>query len=468
VNYASVLLLLAALTLTGAGLASILVRPRSLSMPEFFGLAFLLGFGMVGLISVLVMLAGGQVMMGIPVTTALLGAGLFVWKRPPYQPASEGSLAGLAGKMLVSIAAFTAFILAALGDDPGHDVRAFWSMKARSIERHGTFRNPDFLGEERPHAHIRYPLLLPSVHALVYGAVGSDDGRAIRMLMAAFYVASLGVVGAALRERLAPGPASVGTAVFAFLPAVLTAASGGALTGYADYPLAIFLFLGTIEAQRWLRQGDVRTATLSLLAFACVSQMKLEGGLMAVAFLGLLPLAGFLMHGPKTALAAAVIPAIGVMLATAWRLTSRGFSTPTADVQTLVGIDLGRIPGILQGLGSNLVRIKEWGLLWPATAIALVLRSRRWRDPESLTFWMGALMFVLYILVWAALPRENAKDAMRHNTTRLVLHLAPLFFVWTAARLSEAVGWASSRPEAGPAMRERVALSSLPSSGSNT
>ena len=433
----SVPLLLAGLACAGAGAAALLFPSRSLGRFEFLGLAFVLGFGLVGLAGIVVMLAGGSLGLHIPAVAAVAGAAVLAWRRPAFLPSSKLGLAGAGGRLLTLLAAAAAFHLAASGDDPGYDVRAFWSLKSRSLERHGTFRNPDFLSDDRPHAHPRYPLLVPTLHALVQRAAGTFDGRLLRLMMAVFYLGSLGIVSAALRSRLSADAAAVGTAVFAFIPAVLSAESGGALSGYADYPLAVFLLFAAWRADAWLRDGEGRDAAAAALGLACVSQTKLEGLPMLAVATALLGLFGILRRGWRALPLAAAVAAPGVLLGGAWLLAARAFAPSPLEDMVWTGVHASRLPGLLRGLGSHLLRFKDWGPLWAVAGILAVLAPPRPRSAGSLLFWTGALMLAAYTGIWCVKAAENASDAMRHNATRLLLQLVPVVFVWLAVRAHE-------------------------------
>lgn len=428
-------LAVALLTLLAAGAGpAVELRRRSWrgGWTSLAGLAFVFGFGLVGLASIVLMLAGLRTSALVPPVIAAASVAWAVARFRPPAPPDERT----AWRFLLAIPALAAVALACVDDNPGWDVRSFWGLKAKSIQRHGTFRNPDFTESERPHPHARYPLLGPSVHAWIQAATGSHDGRAIRLTMACFFAASLAVVLAALRERVPERWALALTAVFSTTPAVLTAESGGAASGYFDYPLSIFFLIACVELRGWIEEGDRRAAWAAAFAIACLGQVKDEGVAMsATLLLAGAPLA-FRTGGGRRAALSLAIPAAGLLLAAAWLWTRRDLLPDEANFAASRGIRLSWIPEILRQLASQTLRPKEWTLLWAGVYALLILRRPRLIESETLLPLAGALILGIYVLVWAGFPAASPKDIMRHGANRLVLHVLPVFYVWGAGRLS--------------------------------
>ncbi|HYE99752.1 MAG TPA: hypothetical protein VEJ18_12620, partial [Planctomycetota bacterium] len=282
-----------------------------------------------------------------------------------------------------------------------------------------------------------YPLLAPSVHAWIHEVSGTWDGRPLRICMAAFFAASLGVVLQVLRRRVPERPAWLLTALFGATPAVLTAESGGALSGYVDYPLAIFLLVTVDRLAAWIEAPDPGAAAVAALGVACLSQMKDEG--IAIAFLLVLlaPGVGLIHGGPRRAAGAAGLCVGGAALAAAWLLVRQSFLADDNHLGASPGLRIGWLPEVVRLLFSQMLRPKEWTLLWVAILAVLVLRPPSPRRPESLLPWTGIGLLLLYVLVWCAFPGESPKQVMRHGVNRLVLHVLPIFFVWTAGRVHE-------------------------------
>ncbi|HTF56164.1 MAG TPA: hypothetical protein VK661_02765 [Planctomycetota bacterium] len=433
--YIRFLLALAAWTCAGAGLvAAFRSRSRPVWRLQFLALSYILGFGAVGLASVLVMMCGIHLGPWLPVAMAAIGVGLYFRFRPVWDASRDTLSRVLPGYVVAGGAAVLVFLAAISSDHLQGDGAEFWGLKARSIERAGTFRNPDFTSEVRPHRHAGYPLLLPSTYAWIYSATGSYSERPIRISLAIFFLASLAVVSAELRERL-PGPlASWMTALYAWIPAFTRPATGIA-DGYCDYPLAIFILIGLIQARRWLERPEIGSAILSAVALACAGQSKDEGAAFAVLALVLFPIFGAAARGPVGALRAAAIPAVGLPALALWFWIRQSFVPDPELLTAATGFDALRIPGVVYWLGWNLAKVQKWSLMWPAVLALLILRFPRPKNHESLLAWGGLGILAMYVGVWTLMPAQGARAAMEGNAVRLILHSVPLLFVWSARML---------------------------------
>jgi len=426
---------LAVLAAAGTGPATLLFRRSGpVFLPVFLGCSFVLGFGVTGLTSVVVMLSGGRIGPWLFLTCGAFGILWALWARPQLRPPSLGRPS--AGTVMVGILAGIAVLMAGLGEDAGWDFTAFWSLKAKSLERYGTFRNPDFTEDLRPHGHPRYPLLVPAVHSWIYSATGSFSERWIRLTMAAFFVSSLAVVHGALRETLGERATPWAVALYASTPSLLTAESGGALSGYCDYPLAIFALAAIVQAARWLETGETRAAGAAALALACAGQTKDEGGLVVAAtVLALVGTAAGRREGWRRIVCAALLPAAGETFVALWMLASRGLLPDPAHVTAGTRLRWEWFPEVLRSLVSQLVRFKEWSFFWGIAALVLATAPPRLREPRSLLIFVPTMVLLAYLFVWMYFPADTPKAIMRHNVNRLVLHLFPLVFVWVAGRV---------------------------------
>lgn len=444
--YIRFFLALAAWTFAGAGLAAAFrSRSRPVGRLEFLATSYILGFGAVGLASVLVMMCGIGVGPWLPVVTAAIGAGLFLRYRPAWDASRDDLARALPGHVVAGGAAVLVFLAAISSDHLQGDGAEFWGLKARSIERAGTFRNPDFTSEVRPHRHAGYPLLMPSAYAWIYSATGSHSERPIRISLAIFFLASLAVVAAELRERL-PGPlASWMTALFAWMPAFTRPATGIA-DGYGDFPLAIFILIGLVQARRWIEKPEPGPAILSAVALACAGQIKDEGAAFAALALVLFPIFGAAARGGRGALQAAAIPAVGLPALALWFWIRKSFVPDPELLTAATGFDALRIPGVVYWLGWNLAKIQKWSLMWPTALALLFVRFPRAKNPESLLAWGGLGILAIYVAVWTLMPAQGARAAMEGNAVRLILHSVPVLFVWSARALGTFPGLVADLP----------------------
>lgn len=427
------LLALATWTCAGAGLAAAF---RSRSLPagrlEFLALSYILGFGAVGLASVVVMICGIPLGPWLPLVSGAVGIALFLRGRPAWD---AGPIRIRVGHVVACGAAVLIFLAAISSDHLQGDGAEFWGLKARSIERAGTFRNPDFTSEVRPHRHSGYPLLMPSVYAWIHSATGSTSERPIRISLALFFLASLALVSAELRERLPASMAAWLTALFAWTPA-FTRPATGLVDGYGDYALAIFILIGLAQARRWLEKPELGPAILAALALACAGQTKDEGAAFAVLALVLFPIFGAAARGAGGAWRAAAIPATGLPLLVLWFWIRQSFVPDPEALTAATGFDALRLPGVVYWLGWNLAKIPKWSLMWAAVLGLLVVRFPKPENPESLLAWCGLGLLALYVATWTLMPVQGARAALEGNAVRLILHSVPIMFVWMGRTLA--------------------------------
>ncbi len=435
--YVKLTLALLVLTLAGAGLAALLLRrssPRGLL--EFLGLSYALGFGLVGLASVVLMLAGIRIGPWLAISLGILGMVLLIACRPRFAPGAPVARLARAGQAFTVLVVLGMIFGALHRESIGWDAEIFWSLKGRSIQRYGSFRNPDFLSPEQIHVNIQYPLLVPSIYAWVYDATGSTNGRPIRLTMTLLFVASLAVLGAALRRRL-PADLSVWlTALYALTP-MFDRVGGGVVGGYADYPLGVFILIAALSALAWLETGDRGAMVLSACAIAYASQIKSEGGAFTVVCALVFPLFGARIRGWRGALEGASIVAAGLILFGLWTQARRSFPPGAGSTSFAIGVEFkspseglpSRVPFVLREFATELSGTARWQLFWPALFVILVLRFPRPKHPLSFLAWTGLGQLGVYLVVWALHYNPEFKY---WNAHRMLLHLYPTLFAWGA------------------------------------
>jgi len=428
---ARLLLALGAMSLFGAGLATLLRYPRRFHAAEFAGLAVVLGMAGAGLLCVLLMLSGFTFGPWVLVAVAAAGAAALVARRPEFHAREPFDRLTAAGHAVTVASSLTLLVGALHTDFGGWDGEAFWTLKARSLARYGTFRTPDFTAAARPHPHPNYPLVIPSVYALIYRATGSTDGRLLRAATTVFMLASFAIVLGLLRERLPARHAAWLTAAFALVPA-FARAHGGGLDPYCDYPVAVFVLLSAFAAVRWL-EGEPRAGFLCAFALASLSQVKLDGTVAVFFACLLLPALAFGMRRWRGAAEAVAIVAPAALLTLVWRLTTRDYPGAIHLVPPM----WSHLPETLRGLASSMTRPTEYGLVWPFFLAMLVARRPRLAHPDAFPAALLAAVLAAYVFILLSYPwGDDAREVMRHNRVRLVMHVTPLAFVWAARRLA--------------------------------
>jgi hypothetical protein len=290
-----------------------------------------------------------------------------VWTRPRWP--AVGAAAALAA-LLAEYA--RAFAVAPLNR---YDAWAIWTLKGHALYAFGWADPAVFAGSEYRFANLDYPLLLPSLEALDFHAMGAFDTRLVHVQFVLLLVAALAALGTVLAGRVSAlvlwlllGAVSLAPAVFDQL-----------LTAYADLPLALVFAVGVAAAARWLVTDERWSLAVATLCFAGALLLKNEGALfVAAAFAGLFAAA----YGRWRTLAVAL--AVDVLLLLPWKLYVRAHDLrdinyslgDTFDVHHVSG-RLGVGPIAFRTLGREMADPRQWGLLAPLFVVLLVFAAAR-------------------------------------------------------------------------------------------
>lgn len=286
------------------------------------------------------------------------------WRRPGW--ATLGGAAALAAPLAEYARAF------AVAPLNRYDAWAIWALKGHALYSFGWADPTVFAGDRYRFANLDYPLLLPSLEAVDFRAMGAFDTRLVHLQFLLLLVAGLAALGALLRDRVPTlvlwgllGAIAVAPAVFDQL-----------LTAYADVPLALIFAVGVAAAGRWLVTDERWALAVATLCFGGALLTKNEGTLfVAAVFVGLL-LAAY-RRWRVLAFAAAA----DVALLLPWRLYARihhlhdiNYSlTDTFNVDHVRG-RLGVGPIAFRTLGAEMIDPRKWGLLAPIF-LALLLAA---------------------------------------------------------------------------------------------
>src|SRR5207237_7653992 len=127
---------------------------------------------------------------------------------------------------------------------------AIWAMKARALYDFGGAQHDVFT--TAPYGPLQHPLLLPSLEATGFRAIGSYDGTLIHLQLALIALGFAATLWTLLGERV-PAPFA-GAAALAVLAAPSTLRQ---LVGnLADVPLAFFVSLGVVCLARALDEDE--------------------------------------------------------------------------------------------------------------------------------------------------------------------------------------------------------------------
>jgi len=283
---------------------------------------------------------------------------------------------------------------------------AIWGTRARALYEFGGATGPVFTSEV--YLPLQHPLLLPSLEAIDYRAMGVYDPALAHVQLALYAIGFLLAFVALLRDRVPFG--LVGLSVLAILSAepVLKQLS----TNLADVPLAFFVALGLVGTGRWLAGGERWPLVAGALFLGAATMTKGEGLFFALA--ALLALAPFARsRWRELAFAALAV----VLIVLPWRLFVAIEDLPLVEYRFRNAFSPGylsdnsdRVEPAVRGLGGEIFSL-DWGLLAAFFAAALVagLLARRYALAAFAALWTALAFLGLVLVYWiSTIPIELA------------------------------------------------------------
>ena len=353
------------------------------------GLAYLCGLVLVGIVSAhlaLVHVAVGWIGLAVLAACAVAAA---VWRlrgtaRPVPKRPGWVDVAGTAAFVALVVEYARAFRVALLNR---YDAWAIWALKGHALYSFGWADPVVFAGASYRFANLDYPLLLPSLEAIDFRAMGSFDTRLLHVQFLLFLVAAVLALVALLRDVVPPLLLWVSVLALAVAPTVFDQL----LTAYADLPLALVFGVGVAAVGRWTSTNERWALAVATLCFGGALLTKNEGSLVVLAvFLGLLLVA----RRRWRALAAAA--AVDVALVVPWRIYTSVQHIHDINYSLLDSFDYGHIHGragvgpiAFRTLGGQMLDPGQWGLLMPISATIVIVALAT-----------GPRKLALFALVW--------------------------------------------------------------------
>jgi hypothetical protein len=355
------------------------------------GLAYLCGLAIVGGLSAqlalirfsfgwiaLVLLASVLVLVG---GSRLVGTELPRWQRPEWL-----SVAGALAVAGVLAEYSRAFAVAPLDR---YDAWALWTLKGHVLYAFGWADPVVFAGSSYRILHMEYPLLLPSLEAIDFRAMGAFDTRLIHLQFLLMLVAALAAWAAVVRDLVPSSLLWASLLAFVLAPSMFDQL----LSAYADLPLALFFAGGAAAAARWLVTNERWALSVAALFFAAALLTKNEGSLFVLAaFLGLA------FAAPHRWRALAAVAAVEILAILPWRVFTKIYNLRGADFRLSDSFDFGRVasriglgPRAFATLGQQMIDPRQWGFLF-VLFLAVVAAA----------FLLGLRALPLYSVVLAA------------------------------------------------------------------
>jgi hypothetical protein len=337
------------------------------------GLAYLCGLVATGILAAhlaLVHVSFGWLALALTSAVSVLsGAWHLRGTERPLRTRPRWPVMGAAAALAAVLAEYArAFAVAPLNR---YDAWAIWALKGHALYAFGWADPAVFAGSQYRFANLDYPLLLPSLEAVDFRAMGAFDTRLVHLQFLLFLVAALAALGTLLAGRVHALLLWLLLGAVALAPAVFDQL----LTAYADLPLALVYAVGIAAAGRWLLTDERWALAVATLCFAGALLLKNEGTLfVAAAFAGLF--AAAYRRWRPLALAAAV----DVLVLLPWKVYVRAHDL--GDINYNLGDSLhphklGVGPIAFRTLGREMLDPRQWGLLAPIFAVLLVLAALR-------------------------------------------------------------------------------------------
>ncbi|MEW5976687.1 MAG: hypothetical protein AB1898_12865 [Acidobacteriota bacterium] len=401
-----------------------------------------------------------------PLTVFLLVVGLLgvlasikrVWRGFSFSPArlqnlkrwieTLGDLSWFEWTCVATVAVFAALIALDSVSQPllGFDSRAIWGMKAKVLFQEKGIYGEDFFDASRLHAHQRYPLLLPLLESFVCSFLGGISERLMKLLFPAFYVSLILVFYATMRHRFSRSYALLGATVLAGLPVFSAFSNGGAASGYADLPLAYFVFVHAVSLHRFLESKQVTDLAISLLFGLAAVFTKNEGlalcGIALVCFGGVrLMTSRWTLKEWLPLLLATALAAIILFPWFQYRsqlpLIDENYWTLLKPSHLLAGLD--RVPFILKAfLKEYLLKVHLWNVLGVMLVAALVLSPVKSLKGPHIYFLALPLLYSALLLGIFMTTDWRVEEQIPVALSRLVMQTIPLLMLWLFHQFHEA------------------------------
>jgi hypothetical protein len=277
-----------------------------------------------------------------------------------------------------------------------------WATKARALYAHGGVEDAVFASDA--YAHPDYPLLLPTLEAIGFRALGHFDSVALHLQLAGLALAF--VAAAWTISRASATPAVSGLAVLTAIsaPAVLKQLGWN----YADVPVGIFCSLGVAALAAWLRTGEKWLLTTAVVLLAAGASTKSEGLLFALAALAA---ALLVTVGSRRGRVVHVLVGGGAFLLAIlpWRLYVLAHGLEAQDYELSNVLDLSfladntdRVRTAAPELLREMATSDNWGLVLPLAACALAVGLLRGRFAVAAfgALWLGCSFVGLLLIYW--------------------------------------------------------------------
>ena len=322
------------------------------------------------------------------------------------------------------------------------DSRAIWGIKAKMLYAEGTVFSPDFMHENRLHAHFRYPLTYPISMAFIYFGLGAADDWAVMLLVGLFFPFLLmflyELIKRVCNDRL---KALLGTAMIALLP-LYYRADGPAHSGYADAPMALFYLVSFGILLLWRMTRNKNLLLLGITLSAVLPLVKNDGTMFMLLNLALVIWPEKGVFSLKSLAKRIVIFGMisGVVLVPWFVLRSN--IPDLADEQyfsrlniQILSENVKNIPTILRFYFRAFIGLQKamtggaffWLGMWFIFAYSMVKAFKEREVLSIMIFWL--IVFFLFFMTIIYMLAPGGPDTIKSNFFRICLSITPLLVI---------------------------------------
>jgi hypothetical protein len=300
--------------------------------------------------------------------------------------------------------AFRTFLIRPLVEN---DAWTIWAAKARLL--YGDPSAAPAALRSGQYGQAPYPLGLPTLQALGFGAMGRFDGTLIGAQFAGLAFGFVAALWSVLDRRARPIAIALAAAAVVAAPELLYQL----LTHYADVPLGLFVGLGVAAAAAWTARPDedgwLLACAVTFLAMAGLT--KSEGLMFAVAGAIALIVAQIgrgWTHRLRPAFAAVACLAV-VLVPWSLYCAAYGLSSADYDLKNVASVGYlrdhsDRLGPVVRELWTQLQTSANWGYLVAAIGIGIAtgIVGQRWRATAFAVAWLSLAAGGLVLVYWVS------------------------------------------------------------------
>lgn len=275
--------------------------------------------------------------------------------------------------------------------------------------------------------HRTYPPLVPILEAWIYGFVGRLDESMAKLIGPYFYLAAaLLLISVARRAKNHCWSATLVVLPFLLVPSLLMGA-GSAASGYADFPLSAIYLCAVVHLIEHWRTGSLASARLAGVSAMLLPFTKTDGVILLLCIAA--AIAPLVVRGLDWEVGAwVVLPGLSLLIVWRMFLTVLGVPPETdfaafTPAVFLSNVDRARplLSWTLQEFGAW----RNWSLLWPLAAAALVFLFVGARRFEWYP-WAAVVLLPLFIYpnIYFFSAWDPVEPHVKSSLPRLFIHIA--------------------------------------------